>query len=135
MVIFPAVGVVHIIGFGGLKMPIDHLMQLKEKFDIQIFDEKQDISSLRTNHVCFSGSPRKHPDRDNKIILVSDLFGTHPTYYEFYLQDISFVERLSNSVTIDGETATTARIWVKKGSIGIHATPFVVEDINVSRIL
>lgn len=116
-------------------MPMDHLLQLQEKYDIQIFDEKQDITILRKSHVCFFGSPRKHPDRENKIILVSDPFGTHPTFYEFKLKDISFVERLTNEVTLNGETATTARVWVKKGSVGIHATPFVVEDINVSNIL
>ncbi len=114
---------------------MDHLLKIKDQFDIQIFDEKQDISSLRINHVCFCGSPRKHPDRDNKIILVSDPFGTHPTYYEFNLKDISLVERLSNEVTMDGETAATARVWVKKGSVAIHATPFIVEDISISTIL
>lgn len=114
-------------------MTIDHLLQNKEKFDIQVFDEKQDISFLRKHHVCFSGSPRKHPDRENKIILVSDIFGTHPTYYEFNLKDISFVEQLSNAVTLDGETVAHVRVWVKKGSIGIHSTPFVVEAINIKQ--
>lgn len=115
-------------------MPFDQLLQLQEKYDIQAFDEKQDITLLKNTHACFTGNPRKHPEREDKIILVSDMFG-QPNYYEFKLKDISYVERLSNEVTIDGETATIARIWVKKGSVAIRCIPFVVENITVSKML
>ena len=116
-------------------MAIDHLLQLQEKYNIQVFDKKQDFNQLKMTHACFTGSPRKHPDHEDMIILVTDLFGTQPTYFEFKLKDISSVERLSNEVNMAGETATTVRIWVKKGSVGIRCIPFVVEDIHVSNLL
>jgi hypothetical protein len=116
-------------------MPIDHLLKVKDQYDIQIFDEKQDINRLKTTHACFTGSPKKHPAREDKIILATNLFGTQPTYYEFNLTDISYVEKMSNEVALDGETLTIARIWVKKGSVGIHCIPFVVENISPSNIL
>jgi inorganic pyrophosphatase len=116
-------------------MPFDHFLRLQETFDIQLFDDSQDITQLKKTHVCFTGSPRKHPEREDKIILVADLFGTQPIYYEFKLRDISYVERLSNEVTIEGDTTTNARIWVKKGSVAVRCIPFVVESIAVSKIL
>ncbi|MBU1168623.1 MAG: inorganic pyrophosphatase Ppa [Proteobacteria bacterium] len=115
-------------------MPFDYFLKYHEKYDIRIFDDKQDINLLKNTHICFIGSPRKHPEREDKIILVADQFGNHPTYFEFRLKDISYVERLSNEVTLEGDTTITARIWVKKGSVGIRCIPFVVENINVSKI-
>lgn len=116
-------------------MPIDHLLNVKDKYDIQIFDQKQDISNLKTTHACFTGSPRKHPFREDRIILATNLFGTQPTYYEFKLKDISYVEKMSNEVTLEGETTTIARIWVKKGSVGLHCIPFIVENIPSSTMM
>lgn len=116
-------------------MPFDHFLQLQEKYDIRIFDDKQDMTVLKSTHVCFSGSPRKHPEREDKIMLVADLFGSQPMYYEFKLRDVSCVERLSNEVTPDGDTVTLARIWIKKGSVAVRCIPFVVENITVSKIL
>jgi inorganic pyrophosphatase len=116
-------------------MPIDQLFLLQGKYDIQIFDERQDINHLMKNHASFTGSPRKHPVREDMLVLVTDLFGSQPVYYEFKLSDISYVERLSNEVTADGEAATMARIWVKKGSVGIRCIPFVVDNIHIGKIL
>ncbi|GAB6094544.1 hypothetical protein JCM14469_07960 [Desulfatiferula olefinivorans] len=116
-------------------MPFDHFLQLQETYDIQLFDDSQDITLLKKTHACFTGSPRKHPEREDKILLVADLFGNQPIYYEFKLRDISYVERLSNEVTLDGDTTTIARIWVKKGSVAVRCIPFVVETISVSTVL
>jgi inorganic pyrophosphatase len=48
--------------------------------------------------------------------------------YEFIKEDISYFEELPNLVDPNGETVTMGRIWVKKGSLGIRCTPFIVED-------
>ena len=116
-------------------MPMDQFLRLQEKYDIQVFDGKQDIGTMKDNHVCFTGTPRKHPDREDMIILVSDMFSTQPTYLEFQLEDISYVERLSNEVNEDGDTAATARIWVKKGSLAVRCIPFVVDHITITSLL
>ncbi|MCK5226701.1 MAG: inorganic pyrophosphatase Ppa, partial [Desulfobulbaceae bacterium] len=65
-----------------------------------------------------------------KIILVPDPFSSSTFYYEFRGDDISHAEEVSNIVNIDGETVVMARIWVKKMTIAMRCTPFLVEDMS-----
>ena len=57
-------------------------------------------------------------------------FTSNTFYYEFKIKDIGFAEELANMTNIDGEAVGMARIWVKKRSMAIQSTPFVVEDIR-----
>ena len=98
------------------------------KFHIQAYQKPKNVQALKKTHVSFSGSPKKHPYDRDKVILVSDPFSTHTLYYEFNKDDISYLEELPNLVNLDGETIMMVRIWVKKMSIGIRSSPFVVED-------
>jgi inorganic pyrophosphatase len=43
-------------------------------------------------------------------------------------EDISYVEELPSLVNQDGEAITMVRAWVKKRSVGIRCSPFIVED-------
>ena len=83
---------------------------------------------MRKTHIPFSGSPLKHPYDSKKVILLIDPYGGHTFYYEFRSNDISYVEELPNIVNLDGETVTMVRIWVKKMSVAILSSPFLVED-------
>lgn len=116
-------------------MPIEHLLKLQEKFDIQVFEKVQDVKNLKKNHVCFCGTPKKHPYSEDLIILIANPFGTNTTYYEFNISDISYVEKISNEVNLSGETVTVARIWIEKGSVGNHCIPFQVEEVTMPKIL
>ena len=98
------------------------------KFEIQTYRQPKDRKALRSTHVAFSGSPQRHPYDREKIILVADPYSTHNFFYEFYKVDISYVEELPNIVSLDGETVTMVRIWIKKMSIGMRCTPFIVEE-------
>lgn len=98
------------------------------RFEIQAYKKPKDFRSLRKTHVCFSGSPKKHPYDSDKVILVADPFSAHNLYYEFKKANISFVEELPNLVNEDGEAITMVRVWVKKMSVGIRCSPFIVED-------
>ena len=89
----------------------------------------KDPKNLRKTHVCFTGSPRKHPYDAYKIILVSDPYSLSNHYYEFSTEDISYVEELPNIVNIEDEVIPMVRIWVRKRSIGIRCIPFWVEDL------
>ena len=80
------------------------------------------------DHVAFTGVPRKHPYDKDKLLLIADPFSAHAVFYEFNLSDIGLVEELRNLVSESGESAKTARIWVKKGSFGLRYEPFRVED-------
>ena len=101
------------------------------KFQIQAYQKPKNVQILKKTHVSFSGSPKKHPYDTDKVILVSDPFSTHTLYYEFNKDDISYLEELPNLVNLDGEAITMVRIWVKKMSVGIRCSPFIVEDTRM----
>ena len=101
-----------------------------ETFEIQAFQKPKDLKALKENHVPFSGSPQRHPYDAEKIILIADPFSSNTNYYEFKTEDIAYMEELSNIVDISGKAITMVRIWVRKLSIGVRCTPFLVEDIQ-----
>jgi len=109
-------------------MATDSYPQEAPNFQIQAYKEPKDIRVLRKTHVSFSGSPKKHPYDPQQVILVADPFSTNNLFYEFSQADISYVEELPSLVSQDGETMTMVRVWVKKLSIGLRCSPFIVED-------
>lgn len=113
-------------------MPEQHVPQEKPKFEIQAHKMPHDTKSLVKTHVSFSGTPRKHPYDADKVILVADPYSTQPFYWEFKKTDISYLEELPNVVATDGQTYPMARIWVKKMSIAVRSTPFVVADTRTT---
>ena len=84
--------------------------------------------NLAKDCVAFTGVPRKHPYDEDKLLLIADPFSTHAVFYEFNLGDIVHVQELPNVGNDGGESARTARVWVKKGSFGLRYEPFRVED-------
>ena len=98
------------------------------KFQVQAYKKPKDLHVLRKTHVSFSGSPQKHPYDSNKVILIADPFSTNNLYYEFNKDDISYVEELPNLVNPDGSAIAVVRVWVKKLSVAIRCSPFIVED-------
>jgi len=110
-------------------MPLTNFPKTLEKFEIETYKKPRSIRELRKTHVPFSGSPQKHPYRPGKIVLIVDPYSSNSIYYEFNASDISFVEELPHIVDIEGEVVNMARIWVKKMSIGVRSTPFVVAEI------
>lgn len=105
-------------------------MQEFKKFDIQAYKTPKDYKSLSKTHVPFTGSPQRHPYDKQKILLVTDPFSTNTHYYEFQTTDIDFVEEQPSMVTLEGDAVTMVRIWVKKRSIGVRCTPFLVDEIK-----
>ena len=109
-------------------MPMSQFPQTAEKFEIQAYKRPKNFKELLKSHVAFTGSPRKHPFDPERVILVTDPYSTNTFYYEFQTADISYLEELPNLVNIEGETVLMARIWVKKNSVGVRSTPFIVGD-------
>ena len=101
-----------------------------EKFEIQAYKRPEDFNTLRETHVAFTGTPKRHPYDAEKVILVADPYSNQNVYYEFSKMDISYVEELPSIVTLEGETVTMVRIWLKKMSIGLRCSPFIVEDMD-----
>ena len=102
-------------------------LQSWHKFEIQAYRPPRDRQSLSKTHVPFGGSAFKHPKDDKKAILVPDPYGGLTFYYEFRIEDIAFAEELPSIVNSNDETISMARIWVKKGAMGLRCTPFRVE--------
>ena len=112
-------------------MPMANIPQESVKFEIQAYKRPNDVKMLKQTHVPFTGSPLKHPYDPEKVILVADPYSTQTFYFEFKIDTISYVEELPNMANIDGETITMARVWVKKKTIGIKSTPFIVEETGI----
>ncbi|MFC1823489.1 inorganic pyrophosphatase Ppa [Thermodesulfobacteriota bacterium] len=99
-----------------------------EKLEIQPYKRTRSLKELRNTHIPFTGSPLKHTHDPEIVILVSDPYSTNTIYYEFKRRDISYIEELPNLVNMEGETVAMVRLWIKKSSMGVRCTPFVVED-------
>lgn len=106
-------------------MRVEKFLQKAKRLEVRAYKRSE---SLAANNVPFTGVPQRHPHNEDKIILVADPFSTQLSYYEFSMADIESVEELPTPVTMEGKSITTVRLWVKKGSIGVRSTPFVVED-------
>ncbi len=109
-------------------MSIINFLELKEKFEIQPYKKSGSID--KADYIPFSGSPRKHPHESSRVILIADPFTDNTFYYEFRVKDIVFAEDLPSITNLDGDSISMVRIWVKKQSIGIRCTPFIVDVIR-----
>jgi len=114
-------------------MPIKQFLQDAEKFDIQVYQTSKDVKDLHLTHIPFTGSPLRHPYDDKKLILVADPYSNNTFYYEFWVDDVTYAEEQTNLVNMDGITLVMARLWVKKKSIGMRCTPFIVDDIRLNQ--
>ena len=108
-------------------MSIVNFLKLKDKLEIRSFETHKDAD--RKNYIPFTGSPRKHPYEDTRVILIADPFNEVTYYYEFNMDDIVFVEELSNINNLSGDSVPMARVWVKKQSIALRCAPFIVDTL------
>ena len=106
------------------------MLQKGNRFEIQRFRKPGNIHELKHTHIAFTGAPRRHPYDQAKIVLVTDPFSAQAFCYEFQISDISCAEELPALVNPEGDATPLSRIWIRKGSIGIRFTPFVVEDTS-----
>ena len=111
-------------------MAMKNFPQEVRKFEIETYERPKNLKGSRKTHVPFTGSPLKHPHDPKKVILIPDPYSSTPFYYEFKSSDITFVEKLPSIVNIEGEATTMVRFWVKKMSLGMVCTPFLVEEIK-----
>jgi len=107
-------------------------LQHARKFEIQAYERPKNVNVLKGSHVAFTGSPQKHPYDPDRVILIVDPYSTNTFYYEFRTSDISYVEELPSIVNLAGKSIAIVRLWIKKMSVGVHCTPFVVQDTGLS---
>ncbi len=109
-------------------MSIINFLELKERLEIQKYVKPRQID--KQTYIPFSGSPRKHPYEETRVILVADPFSSNTFFYEFNIEDVAFAEELPTICNLKGETVSIVRLWVKKKSIALQCIPFVVDTLN-----
>ena len=109
-------------------MTLTKYLQKAGKFEIQTYRRKADQRRLAETHIAYSGSPFKHPDNPDKVILVADPFSQNTFYYEFNKDDITLAEDLPSITNLEEETLTMVRLWVKKETLAVRCTPFRVAN-------
>jgi hypothetical protein len=96
--------------------PLSDIAKYKSKID------------YRNSAISFTGSARKHPYDQEKLLLVADPFSTHTVFYEFRMKDIVHYDDLPGIATDSGENLMMIRLWINKGSLGLKYEPFEVDD-------
>ncbi len=93
--------------------------------DITRYQSEEEYTS---ECIVFEGAPKKHPYDADKILLVTQPFSSSTTFYEFRVKDIMHAENMPSIATDSGSNLFMAKIWVKKGSMGLRYEPFEVGD-------
>ena len=109
---------------------IKNFPQETKKFEIEAYRRPKNQKELKKTHLPFTRSLLRHPYDPQKVILVPDPFSSNPIYYEFKSKDISFLEELPNIVNLNWKTVKMVRLWVKRMSLGMLCSPFIVEEIK-----
>lgn len=111
-------------------MSIHQFPMKVEKFEIQRYEKPINAAELKKNCTAFSGLLFRRAGDPGIVVLWAEPKVNRTVYYEFRIDDIPYMEEMSNTVTPDGEVTTITRIWVKKGAGGIRCLPFAVEEIH-----
>jgi inorganic pyrophosphatase len=102
------------------------ILQKSMRLEIERYEKPRDRLAIARTHVSFSGSLQKHPADPEKVVLIPDPYAADMTYYEFSREDIKYIEKLPGITNMQGETVNMTRIWVRRNSIAVRCTPFVV---------
>ncbi|RJQ51484.1 MAG: inorganic pyrophosphatase Ppa [Desulfobacteraceae bacterium] len=109
-------------------MGISDYLQGTAKLEIQAYEKPKELSLLRETHIAFSGAPRKHPFDPKKVFLIVDPFSANTFFYEFRTEDVTYLEELPSIVNLEGKTIPMVRLWIRKTSIAVRCTPFIVGE-------
>jgi len=104
----------------------NRFIEKAQRLAVERYRKPRDMMAIARTHVSFSGSLQKHPLDPDKVIIIPDPHSREETYFEFRRGDIGYFEKLPGITTLEGETANITRIWVKKSSIAVRCTPFMV---------
>lgn len=95
------------------------------RYQIELY--RGSYEKLRQISVMFTGSPQSSNDA-GKIMLLNDPGSQHSFFYEFRTSDIVYAEEAPSLALPDGSTASTVRLWIKKGATALKIEPFHVQD-------
>ena len=102
-------------------------MSVQEYVSGAFFELQAYKSDPPQDALAFTGSPRKHPYDDEKIILIAEPHGGESAIYEFRASDVVGAQDLPSPVTEAGESYRIVRLWIRRGAVGIKYEPFEVD--------
>jgi hypothetical protein len=114
-----------------MSMNISQWIKKAERFDLQAYKPPRDPGRLQNTHVAYCGALFKHPYDEKLALLVTDPGSGNTAWLEFRIEDIAYVETLPSVASPDGDVVSMVRIWVRKMSVGVRHTPFLVEDLSI----
>lgn len=106
-------------------MSVTKYLDTQPLFTITKYKSKVDYTK---SAVSFTGSARKHPYDNDKLLLISDPFSSHTIFYEFRIKDILHCDELPGIATDSGENLLMVKLWINKGSLGLKYEPFEVDN-------
>jgi hypothetical protein len=78
--------------------------------------------------VAFTGTLRKHPYDKEKCILICEEDAAEPAVLEFRKADVLAVVEMPSIVDESGASRSVAKLWVRRGSMGLRFEPFEVDE-------
>jgi hypothetical protein len=85
-------------------------------------------SAAPQDAVAFAGTLRKHPYEKEKCILICEEAAAEPAVLEFRKADVLAVEEMPSIVDESGASRSVAKLWVRRGSLGLRYEPFEVDE-------
>jgi len=108
-------------------LPHDLIQVITGAKDIQV---AVDPDKLQREAVPFHGQLKKHRTDTERVYLLQDPLSLDSQLVDFKVSDILFAENFSTLTGLKGESVQVAKVWVKKGAIGLRLTAFKVEDFS-----
>jgi hypothetical protein len=103
---------------------------------VEVIAENRELEKYTDPHrlikeaVPYIGQPKvQEGDPDKLYIRLNPLSG-NGALLEFKTQDIVYAENVKTVSQKDGTAFQIAKIWIRKGSIGIKLEPFAVQDFS-----
>jgi len=110
-------------------------MKIQDKSNTEFYLESLPLNKIarysegyQKTALPFTGYPKQHSTDKGKLILICDPLEDDPEVLEFKLDDIYFVEEVSQVVTEKGEGIPILKFWVRRGARATFLERFEVGE-------
>lgn len=85
---------------------------------------------LMDEAVPYIGQPKQKEGEPDKIFIRLNPLSSNGAILEFKTEDVIFAENVKTVSQKEGGAFQIAKVWIRKGSIGIKLEPFSVQDFS-----
>ena len=89
-----------------------------------------DPNRLTDEAVPYIGQPKQTESEPDKIFIRLNPLSSNGALLEFKTEDVVYAENVKTVSHKDGNAFQIAKVWIRKGSIGIKLEPFAVQDFS-----